>query len=62
MNVNQQATARQRDDGPGKAAQGSARVKVMDERFGTYYAGIPASAGSAAMTNTRFDARINATN
>jgi hypothetical protein len=67
--VNQQATARQRDHGPGKAghgpgkaAQGSGRVKVMEEKFGTYYAGNAASPGSATMTNTRFSARINATN
>jgi hypothetical protein len=60
--VNQQATARQRYHAPGKAAQGSARMKVMAEKFGTYYAGIAASPGSAAMANTRFIVRINATN
>jgi hypothetical protein len=43
--MKQQATARQRDHGPGKAAQGSARVKVTEERFGTYNAGNEASPG-----------------
>jgi hypothetical protein len=60
--VDQHATARQRDHGPGKAAQGSARVKVMGERLGTYYARNAASAGSIAIANTRFAARINVIN
>lgn len=56
--MDQQATARQRDHGPRKAAQGSARVKVRVERSDTHYAGIAANPGSVTMANIRFRARI----
>jgi hypothetical protein len=47
---------------PRKSCSGSAQVKVMAERFGTYYIGSAASSGSATIMSIRFIARINATN